>query len=319
RLYKTVFPNGIDSYTPLPLPPPGTMSHEPNFTSSVSYSSESSAVSSMSTLPAPPDVPDSKPVKHGFFNRLMSSGTSSTPALNAAHHHPHLHPAKPDSPVDDLTVAGTAFGACWHSLLFHTSLHYIGYIWNSHTRISESITLLHIHEWYSTTPVPPTVSPHHSPSASPPPTPTPTPPLDTPDEFALQALLLGVVHRTIKLYDTSQEFLNGACESQESIETSTWIGRIANFELVVLKLKEAETLENTYYSIDSSTTTGSSTRVMPASTESSTNTQSVTAVIDRWKQACKVATANLDKAMSSATRVSRLRDEIVGKKKLIRL
>ncbi|KXN81297.1 Mitochondrial outer membrane protein IML2 [Leucoagaricus sp. SymC.cos] len=127
RLYKTVFPNGIDSYTPLPLPPPGTMSHEPNFTSSVSYSSESSAVSSMSTLPAPPDVPDSKPVKRGFFNRLTSSGTGSTPASNAAHHHPHLHPAKPDGPVDDLTVAGTAFGYGLFNLVFSLRVGFFGF------------------------------------------------------------------------------------------------------------------------------------------------------------------------------------------------
>ncbi|KXN81298.1 Mitochondrial outer membrane protein IML2 [Leucoagaricus sp. SymC.cos] len=168
----------------------------------------------------------------------------------------------------------------------------MGLFWNTHARISESVALLHIREWYSTAPVPPIVSPHHSPSASPPPT------LDTPVEFALQALLLGVVHRTIKSYDTSRGFLNGACERQESIVTSTWIGGIANFELAVLELKGAEAFENAYYSTNGSATTGSSTPTTPASTESSTNTQSAMAVMDRWKQAFTVATANLDKAMS---------------------
>ncbi|KXN84549.1 Mitochondrial outer membrane protein IML2 [Leucoagaricus sp. SymC.cos] len=536
RLYKTVFPNGVDSYTPSPPPPPGAISRETSFAGSVSYSSESSVASSTSTLPASPDVPDSKPVKRGFFSRLASSGTSSTPSLNVAHHRPHLHPAKPDGPVDDLIVAGTAFGYGLFNLVFsllpkriqsvvgffgfkhdrklalkalavaaarndthsvfaglvlmtyhggvlllsgyqanesrivaeyqelvdrvfdrfpngalwilnkakilrmchnpdaainvlqdglkpdrafsfaqadallvfelawtllserrydeaakmflrmtelntwsHATYYYIaagchwslgnmekaqelfdripgfvdkklggkelptevflkkkiafykakqkrlgeneakfveaitispsdemGLFWNTHARISESVALLHIREWYSTAPVPPIVSPHRPPSASPPPTRAPTPALDTPDEFALRALLLGVVHRTIKSYDTSREFLNDACERQENIEISTWIGGIANFELAVLELKEAEAFENAYYSTNGSTTTGS------------------------WKQAFKIATANLDKAMSLATsstdlssrldtRVSMLRDEIASKKELIGL
>ncbi|KXN92659.1 Mitochondrial outer membrane protein IML2, partial [Leucoagaricus sp. SymC.cos] len=70
------------------------------------------------TLPVPPDVLDSRPAERGFFSWLALSSTGSTHALNTAHHRPHLHPAKSDSPVDDLIVAGTAFGYGWFNLVF---------------------------------------------------------------------------------------------------------------------------------------------------------------------------------------------------------
>lgn len=122
KLYKTVFPNGIDAYLPSPPPMLGAVSRQSSFAGSVSYSSAASAASSTSTLPAVPEPePDLKPVisqKRSLFSRLTSGPNASTPALTAAHHRPHLHPKKPDGPVDDLVIAGTAFGYGLFNLVF---------------------------------------------------------------------------------------------------------------------------------------------------------------------------------------------------------
>ena len=122
KLYKTVFPNGIDAYLPSPPPMLGIASRQSSFAGSVSYSSASSAASSTSTLPAVPESePDLKlPIsqKRSLFSRLTSGSNASTPALTATHHRPHLHPRKPDGPVDDLVIAGTAFGYGLFNLVF---------------------------------------------------------------------------------------------------------------------------------------------------------------------------------------------------------
>lgn len=64
--------------------------------------------------------------------------------------------------------------------------------------------------------------------------------LDTPDELAIRALLLGIHHRTLKAFDVARGFLVEAHEYQPNLKVSTWVGGLAMFELAVLDLKEAE-------------------------------------------------------------------------------
>ena len=64
--------------------------------------------------------------------------------------------------------------------------------------------------------------------------------LDTPDELALRALLLGIHHRTLKAFDIARGFLVQAHGYQSELKVSTWIGGLAMFELAVLDLKEVE-------------------------------------------------------------------------------
>ena len=64
--------------------------------------------------------------------------------------------------------------------------------------------------------------------------------LDTPDELALRALLLGIHHRTLKAFDVARGFLVRAHGYYSELKVSTWIGGLAMFELAVLDLKEAE-------------------------------------------------------------------------------
>ncbi|KAJ3561115.1 hypothetical protein NP233_g10392 [Leucocoprinus birnbaumii] len=195
--------------------------------------------------------------------------------------------------------------------------------WNTHARISDNVALLHIREWCATVPAPTISSPHSSQPAtpttstpnSPTPTSTPAPPLilasiptlDTPDEFALRSLLLGVVHRTVKSYEPSRAFLLDAYEHQNKIENSTWIGGVAMFELAVLDLKEAESAESATLQVPG---------VKPG--------------LEKWRKALKDASANLDRAMQISpnstdlssrldTRISMLRDEIAAKKESLGL
>lgn len=64
--------------------------------------------------------------------------------------------------------------------------------------------------------------------------------LDTTDELAVRALLLGIVHRTVSEYAASRQFLTEAHNMHHSVKVSTWVGGVACFELAVLDLKEAE-------------------------------------------------------------------------------
>jgi hypothetical protein len=66
----------------------------------------------------------------------------------------------------------------------------------------------------------------------------PAPDLDTPDERALRALLLGIMHRTLRLYASARALLEAARGAQ--LKVSTWIPGIALFELAVTDLKEAD-------------------------------------------------------------------------------
>ena len=77
-----------------------------------------------------------------------------------------------------------------------------------------------------------------------PPKTTGSPDLDTPDELAVRALLLGILHRTIGEYAVGREFLAEAhrLQVQGGVKVSTWVGGVAMFEMAVLDLKEADSL-----------------------------------------------------------------------------
>ncbi|KAJ7081147.1 hypothetical protein B0H15DRAFT_940506 [Mycena belliarum] len=63
--------------------------------------------------------------------------------------------------------------------------------------------------------------------------------LDTPDERALRALLLGIMHRTLRLYAPARALFEAARGAQ-GVKVSTWIAGVALFELAVNELKEAQ-------------------------------------------------------------------------------
>ena len=122
--------------------------------------------------------------------------------------------------------------------------------WNTHARITPAVAEAHIAELLSispplmlSTPFTPTSSSNADiqTDAS-----VPTrAALDTPDEFALRALLLGTMHRVAGYPAEARVFLRDARAQHENIPTtgSTWIGGVALFELAVLELHDAQRLE----------------------------------------------------------------------------
>ncbi|KAJ7203157.1 mitochondrial outer membrane protein IML2 [Mycena pura] len=110
-------------------------------------------------------------------------------------------------------------------------------VWNTHQRIADTVAEAHIKELAALTPpvaiaVPspflPAIDQQHA----------SVPDLDTPDESALRFLLLGILHRTLRLYAPARALLQAAHGTQAKV--STWIAGVALFELAVLELKEAQ-------------------------------------------------------------------------------
>ncbi|KAI0289831.1 hypothetical protein BC826DRAFT_1029792 [Russula brevipes] len=128
----------------------------------------------------------------------------------------------------------------------------MGIFWNTHGRITTAVAQAHIVELLSVVP-PVTLS---TPFAIPPPASKDDPdalpptsiraPLDTPDELALRALLLGIMHRAAGCAAEARGFLRDAHTRYAKIPSSgsTWIGGVALFELAVLELREAQRLES---------------------------------------------------------------------------
>ncbi|KAF7358809.1 Mitochondrial outer membrane protein IML2 [Mycena sanguinolenta] len=117
----------------------------------------------------------------------------------------------------------------------------LGIFWNTHQRINDDVAQSHIAELAAMSPpvvvaVPsPLLSaagdkaqPENSPAE-----------LDTPDEIALRALLLGIMHRTLRMYAPARALLESA-RSAQGVKVSTWIAGVAHFELAVTDLKEAD-------------------------------------------------------------------------------
>ncbi|KAF7354120.1 Mitochondrial outer membrane protein [Mycena venus] len=114
--------------------------------------------------------------------------------------------------------------------------------WNTHQRIDDAVAEAHVAELAALTPpvaiaVPsphlPAIDEKHQvqPEQAP-------ADIDTPDERALRALLLGIMHRTLRLYAPARALLEAA-QSAQGVKISTWIPGVALFELAVTDLKEA--------------------------------------------------------------------------------
>lgn len=119
--------------------------------------------------------------------------------------------------------------------------------------------------------------------------------LDTPDELALRALLLGIVHRVAGRFSSSRSFLADAHDRRAAITVSTWIPGVAMFELAVLDLKEAEARQS-----------AKDAWVMALSAAS-----------DKLDQAMALATSSTDLSSRLDSRIAMLRDEIATKREML--
>ncbi|THH31109.1 hypothetical protein EUX98_g3069 [Antrodiella citrinella] len=107
--------------------------------------------------------------------------------------------------------------------------------WNTHSRISKVVAQEHITELAAFSPLISIPSPLISKSEQ---EKESAADLVTPEELAVRALLLGILHRTAGEWNTSRSFLLEAKKAQHGI--NTWIPGVATFELAVLELKETE-------------------------------------------------------------------------------
>lgn len=97
RLFKTVYPNGLDNYA---TPSASTPSSRP-----ASINSETSSTPSTQTA---------KP-RSGFFSRF---GPSLTPAPSRTPSAERVSQVTPDGPLEEIIMSGTAFGFGMFNLVF---------------------------------------------------------------------------------------------------------------------------------------------------------------------------------------------------------
>ncbi|KAI0040329.1 hypothetical protein FA95DRAFT_1683845 [Auriscalpium vulgare] len=195
--------------------------------------------------------------------------------------------------------------------------------WNTYGRISKTTAEAYINDWLQTSP-PVELRTPYSDTLTPPTYAQPPPALDTPDELALRALLLGIAHRAAGVHAVARAFLLDAHRRQPELQVSTWIGGIAQFELAVLELKDAARYEG-----ESAQALGAEER---EDGDADANVEGVLTEAARahWAKALKDAGACLDTAGSLAgseidlsarleTRTQMLRDEIGLKKESLGL
>lgn len=111
-------------------------------------------------------------------------------------------------------------------------------VWNSHAHVDETTALAHIEELGSL--MPPVGIESKYMHARPAPLAETVLDLDTPDELAVRALILGIVHRTIGDYVAARALLNDALKHGANVEISTWVCAVVYFELAVLEMKEGD-------------------------------------------------------------------------------
>ncbi|OSX65485.1 hypothetical protein POSPLADRAFT_1134175, partial [Postia placenta MAD-698-R-SB12] len=196
----------------------------------------------------------------------------------------------------------------------------LGIFWNTHARIPRDVALAHIAELCALTPLPTISSPlitspesALSSATSATMSTDPPPDLDTPDELAIRALLLGILHRTAGEYDAARAFLADAFGRQAAVKVSTWVGSVTLFELAVLELREAqartEGVPGLAVGEEREELSGAERRAM-------------------WERALKEAEGRLEKALALSTqqvdlssrldsRIAMLRDEMVMKREML--
>ncbi|TFK33083.1 outer membrane protein Iml2/Tetratricopeptide repeat protein 39 [Crucibulum laeve] len=123
KLYKTVFPNGLEGHIT-----PGSLASSRSNSSLKAAVSRSEAASSLSVASSASTTattstiapPKSSPIRAGFFSRLTSGITSSTPSLLGGGVYTEKVEEEffEEGPVEELIVAGTAFGFGLFNLVF---------------------------------------------------------------------------------------------------------------------------------------------------------------------------------------------------------
>ncbi|KAI0705857.1 hypothetical protein BC835DRAFT_1313841 [Cytidiella melzeri] len=183
----------------------------------------------------------------------------------------------------------------------------LGIFWNTHTRVSKAIAQSLIDELAALSPVVTISSPLIEPQPAS--APQDPPDLDTPDELATRALLLGIAHRTAGEYTAGREFLEEAHRLHKSTQISVWVGGLACYEHAVLDLREADC------KYGSGSVDGSS---APLGTDARAAWKVVLkSAGEKLDQAAALSTQSVDMSSRLDMRISLLRDELATKREMI--
>ncbi|THH08276.1 hypothetical protein EW145_g2807 [Phellinidium pouzarii] len=174
--------------------------------------------------------------------------------------------------------------------------------WNTHQRITREAAMAHIEELTSLTPVPSNIPRSRIPNLA---THTLPADLDTPDEFAVRSLILGIVHRSICDFENSRLFLDDAYHRYDAAE-SKWIGGVSLFELAVLDLKKLEARE-----MNANNSAELSSSSLPSAAEWNAV---LNAVEEKLDKVMAISGSSLDLSSRLDSRVNMLRDEIATKR-----
>jgi hypothetical protein len=179
-------------------------------------------------------------------------------------------------------------------------------VWNTHARVGKDVAQALIDELSSLTPPvtinSPLITVQTQPSEE------PRPDLDTPDELASRALLLGIAHRVAGAFAPAREFLEDAHKRHKSAQINSWIGGLACYELAVLELKEADTTYGGGISVDT-----------PPLGEKARSAWKMTlkSVGEKLDQAAALSGQSVDMSSRLDMRISLLRDELATKKEMV--
>jgi len=148
--------------------------------------------------------------------------------------------------------------------------------------------------------------------------------LDTPDELALRALLLGIHYRTLKAFDVARGFLVQAHGYHSELKVSTWIGGLAMFELAVLDLREAEdrygervTVVRGIEKEEGPKVNGRSYSRLMEYEEMRVWSEVLTAARDKLDVALDLTTGSVDMTSRLDSRIAILKDEISTKREIL--
>lgn len=119
--------------------------------------------------------------------------------------------------------------------------------------------------------------------------------LDSPDELAIRALLLGINYRTQSAYEIARGFLTEATKYQ--VTTSQWVAGLAMFEMAILDLKEME----------------AKSRGIIGDERKRVWTDMLTGICNRLDSALSLSGSTVDFSGRLESRVAMLRDEITTK------
>lgn len=174
----------------------------------------------------------------------------------------------------------------------------LGLVWNNHNRIGASVALENIKEWLALTP---RINKLNEPMDAMPAAAGGQPELDSDDEVAVRALLVGVNYRTAGQFQESRIFLQDAVARQGHLKTSTWVGPMASFELGVLELRIVELKE----------------RDGNVSNPKEEWGKALKAAETRIEESLALIASGVDLGNRLDTRINMLKDEMAAKKEMV--